>query len=108
VIEHPERVAIESVINDANMERRRVVMSHIGFERILATVPHTIVDQTPEGVLYHLELPRRPVRVLEVRDATNPNEQFCIPASVRFSTVRDVRAASFGMTSDEFQLIGES
>jgi hypothetical protein len=108
VIEQPDKVSVTKLISDTNIQRRSVIMSHIGFERILGKVRHSLLEETPEGTLYALHLPRETLHLLKVHDGTNPKEIFYIPASPRLRTVRAVRAASFGKTPEEFVLVGES
>jgi hypothetical protein len=115
VVEQPSRLNANYIIRQANLERRRVLLERIGYERFLATANAELVQQDDYGKLWKtdLQLDDEPVTVVEVANATRePDGTFHryflrVPPAAR--TAREAVAWTFGFDkASDYEIAIES
>jgi hypothetical protein len=108
IAEHPSRLTARYIVRQQNVERRRILLERLGYERFLADAGATLVQQDDYGKLWRTELrlDDEPVTVVEVTNATQePDGSYRrywlrVPPNVR--SARHAVAWSFG-----FERVGE-
>ncbi len=84
-----------------NIEQRRAAAEIIGWAKVLATLPHTVIDEDPDpqiGTLISVDLPDAPgARFVLVRCATGRDFALAVPLTVK--TALEANAWTFGLDS---------
>jgi hypothetical protein len=107
-IEHPELLTAATALNHHNVEQRRAAAEIVGWDRVLAALPHRVVDEDRDplvGTLLSVDLPDAPgSQFLRVRCGTG--RDFVLPCvNNEFRTALAANAASWGDDGVDPELI---
>jgi hypothetical protein len=106
-------VRIDDIHAERNVELRRVLLEHYGFDRYLREVGATRLQQDAAGTLWQAALPGdEPLVMVEVVNATPEPDGTCrvywlrVPPGIR--TAREGVAWTFGLSEDRYRPVRES
>jgi hypothetical protein len=102
----PDKLDPVKALNWENVEQRRCAAEIIGWTRILATLPHKVIDADKSpyiGTLIEVDLPDSPgERFLKVRCGTG--RDFVLPVPPDTKTALGGNAWTYGLKPHEYQL----
>ena len=115
VAEHPSRLTASYIIRQPNIERRRVLLERLGYERFLATANARLVQQDDYGKLWKtkLRLDEEDVTVVEVTNATREpdgsHRRYFLRVAPTVRTARQAVAWTFGFDkASDYEVAVES
>ena len=104
-IVRPESLTVEVALGQENVELRNAAVEILGWERILASVPHRVIatDDDPEiGTLISVDLPGAPdTRYVRARCGTGRNVHYRASQTAR--TPLEAAAESYGLRPEEYR-----
>jgi hypothetical protein len=104
-IEQRESLAPETVLHWSNTEQRRAGCEILGWDRILSSLPHRVLDADPDpeiGTLIEIDLPDSPgERFVRARCGTGRWIYYGAPPEA--STALEACAASYQLASEEYR-----
>ena len=105
-IEKPETLTPEVCLTWPNVEQRRVAVTLIGWEKLLAGLSNKITvdkDQDPQiGTLFQVDLPEAPnSRFLQVRCGTG--RDFVLPVPQEMTTALEANAWTYSMKPSDYK-----
>jgi hypothetical protein len=112
-IEHPDRFDPRIALTHRNVEVRRVLLAHLGWDRVISASGMTPHAQDEHGRLWQLPVPDdEPVLLLEVENATpdadGTHRSYFLRVPPDMSTPREATAWTFGLSELEYAPDAES
>jgi hypothetical protein len=116
VVEHPERITVETIDNESNVEVRRVMTDLYGLENYLKNSNAELVDRNPDphiGTLWvrHLQ-DDEDIYMLELRNSTpEPDgtwKTYVLRVPPAMTTALQANAWTFGFEPEEYQPVLQS
>jgi hypothetical protein len=101
----PDTVTAAEVLGTENAEQRRAGAEIVGWDKLLASVPHRVVDEDePEiGVLIHADLPDAPGSAF-LRVKCGTGRTFALPVPPTIRTARAANAWTYGIPASELRV----
>jgi hypothetical protein len=108
IVEEPERISIEMIEFEMNVEIRRILVDRYGQQRYLVDSGATIIHQDEAGVLYRKDVPRdEPLVMVKVINSTpEPDgsfKEYFLRVPPDLTTVRAAIAWTFDMQQDQYE-----
>lgn len=99
-------VSAASVLSWPNIERRRAGCEILGWDKVLGSLPHRVIDKDPEaqiGTLLEIDLPDSPgERFVQVLCGTG--RTFMIPVEKSAKTALEAVASTYGLSAKDYKL----
>jgi hypothetical protein len=119
IIERPEHITIEAIDEEANAERRRVMVERFGPERLVREGGAELVPEDETGRLWRRQIGpnvrwgrEEPITMVEVINSTpepdGSRKTYFLRVPPRTETARAGVAWTFGLTSEEYRPSAES
>lgn len=104
VIRQSERLTREDVLNERDVEVRRVIQERMG-SRFVPELDGVVLDSSPHGTLYEVRLPEDDpegvARYVQVQDASTKRRYFVrVPPTIQ--TAAEAVAWSFNLSAEEY------
>jgi hypothetical protein len=109
VIVEPESLTREDFLNEPNVEVRRVMQQRMG-QRFVGELGGIVLDSSPGGTLYEVELPDDPEQVahyVQLQDAS-PERQYFLRVPPTIQTATEAVAWSFGLSLQDYHPADET
>jgi hypothetical protein len=114
VVLDPRSIRLKDILDELNVEKRRVLLERYGQGRFLAEMKATIVDSDPDiGVLYRREISGdEPLVMVKVRNTTpepdGSHRDYWLRVPPATQTAREGVAWTFGLEPDEYAPLAQS
>jgi hypothetical protein len=113
LIEHPERITVQHIHTEQNVEVRRVMLERFGMDRFVRESAAMPVDADNCGTLYRIELPNdEPIVLVSVLNSTvepdGTSKRYVLRVPPTMATASEAVAWTFGMTAADYRPAIES
>lgn len=107
-IKSPDKLDVQKILQEENVEVRRVLIEKLGNDKFIKRVNPEILDESETGRLLKVELKGdEDMVLLEVKDASSPRKYLLrVPPSMK--TALQAKAWTFGMETKDFILEKET
>jgi hypothetical protein len=108
VIVNPEQIQVNQILQERNLELRRVLLERFGHARFLQECGARKVHEDKLGVLYRkdLPLPQEPLVIVKVKNSTPESDgtykDYFLRVPPHVTTVREAIAWTFNLTESEY------
>ena len=110
IIEQPETITAKEILAEENAEIRRVMIERVGMDRFIADAKAKEIHKHDRGILFSVDLPGDPERVLRAVRVTDPStgRMYFLRIPPQINNVQEAISWTFNMKPNEYNPIAET